>query len=160
MAASEKESLVNIDGLCNFSALRRASRYMTAVYDQALAPSNLRITQFSMLYQLAKNGPMSIGDLAEKMAMDRTTLASNLKLLQRDGLIDLAPGEDRRSRLAEITKEGWVRYKQAFPLWSQVQAQFEANYGRQRAQKLRSELRHVLNSGFDPWAENSAAKQD
>ncbi|ANN79089.1 MarR family winged helix-turn-helix transcriptional regulator [Bordetella flabilis] len=153
------ESLVSIDGLCNFTALRRASRYVTAVYDQALAPANLRITQFSILYQLAKHGPMTIGDLADRMAMDRTTLSTNVKLLQRDGLVGLVAGEDRRAKLATITKLGLSRYKQAFPLWNEVQSRFECGFGKQRAERLRRELRLVLRSGFDPWAENTAGMQ-
>lgn len=144
---------VNLDGVCNFTALRRASRYVTAIYDQALAPAGLRITQFSILYQLVKNGPMTISGLADKMAMDRTTLSSNLKLLQRDGLVAMIAGEDRRAKLSEITKVGLARYKRALPLWSDVQLRFESGYGKQRAETLRQELQLVLNSGFDPWAE-------
>jgi DNA-binding MarR family transcriptional regulator len=157
MSALDKVQLVNIDGLCNFTALRRASRYLTAVYDQALSPAQLRITQFSVLYQLAKSGPMSIGELAIQLAMDRTTLSTNLKLLQRDGLIALVSGEDRRAKVAEMTDEGLARYKQAFPLWRDVQTRFETNYGPKRAENLRRSLRSVLDSGFEPWAENGAS---
>lgn len=156
MSTLDEELTVNIDGLCNLTAVRRASRYLTAVYDQALSPAGLRITQFSILYQLAKNGPMPIGELAAKLAMDRTTLSTNLKLLQRDGLIDMAAGEDRRAKLAAITKAGKSRYKQAFPLWSDVQSRFESSYGAKRAQDLRKALGFVLQSGFEPWAENGA----
>jgi DNA-binding MarR family transcriptional regulator len=145
---------MNIDGACNFTALRRASRYVTAVYDQALTPIGLRITQFSILYQLVKHGPMTISDLAQKMAMDRTTLSSNLKLLQRDALVTMTTGDDRRAKLSEITKAGKTRYEQAFPLWSDVQRRFESVYGQQRAKSLRQELQQVLKSGFDPWSEN------
>jgi DNA-binding MarR family transcriptional regulator len=51
-----------------------------------LAPSSLRITQFTILNKLAHLGPMTIKRLAAAMAMDRTTLATNLKPLERDGL--------------------------------------------------------------------------
>jgi len=150
-------SIPNIDGLCNFTALRRASRYMTAAYDQALAPANLRITQFSILYQLSKAGEMSIGDLAAALAMDRTTLATNLKPLEREGLISVEPGEDRRSKVSKLTRAGVAKFKRAYPLWSEVQAQFESAYGKERAAALRADLRGVLSSGFDPWAEHTEA---
>ena len=39
---------------CACSTLRRAARAVTAVYDAALAPSGLRITQFSILRKLAR----------------------------------------------------------------------------------------------------------
>ncbi|NPT46499.1 MarR family transcriptional regulator [Paraburkholderia sp. 1N] len=156
MAAHQKR-LNDIDGLCNCLAARQASRYLTAVYDQALSPVELRITQFSILYKLVKNGPLVIGELASKMAMDRTTLSSNLKPLERDGLVNIVPGEDRRVKQAMITKAGLARYRMALPLWSGVQAKFEGTYGKQPAAELRNALRTVLNSGFEPWAESGSA---
>ncbi len=63
----QKELLEDIDGRCNCLAARKASRYLTAAYDQALAPADLRATQFSILYKLAKDGPLTIGDLAAAM---------------------------------------------------------------------------------------------
>jgi DNA-binding MarR family transcriptional regulator len=155
MAAHQKR-LDDIDGLCNCLAARQASRYLTAVYDQALSPVELRITQFSILYKLVKNGPMVTGELASKMAMDRTTLSSNLKPLERDGLVDIVPGEDRRVKLAVVTAAGLARYRMALPLWSEVQAKFEGTYGEKPASELRKALRTVLNSGFQPWAENGS----
>jgi DNA-binding MarR family transcriptional regulator len=89
------------------------------------------------------------------MAMDRTTLTSNLKPLERDGLIDIVPSkEDRRAKQAILTKAGLARYKKALPLWSEVQSTFEGAYGESSAARLRDALRAVLESGFDPWADN------
>ena len=143
-----------LDGRCNCLAARQASRYLTAVYDQALSPAELRATQFSILYKLAKGGPLTIGELASRMAMDRTTLSTNLKPLERNNLIVIVPGVDRRAKQALITQAGLLRYQQALPLWEAVQSQFEENYGKQRAADLRNTLRAVLRTGFEPWAEN------
>jgi DNA-binding MarR family transcriptional regulator len=158
--ATPQKRVDDIDGLCNCLAARQASRYLTAVYDQALSPVELRITQFSILYKLVKNGPLVIGELASKMAMDRTTLSSNLKPLERDGLVDVVPGEDRRAKQAVITKAGLARYRKALPLWSDVQAKFEGTYGEKPAAELRKSLRTVLGTGFEPWAENGATVSD
>jgi DNA-binding MarR family transcriptional regulator len=150
----------DIDGRCNCLAARQASRYLTAAYDQALSPVGLRATQFSILYKLARGGSLTIGELATAMAMDRTTLSSNLKPLERDGLLQMVPGQDRRVKKAVITPAGIARYQQAFPLWQAVQDQFEGQYGERRAAALRSSLRNVLNSGFDPWAEGESALRE
>ena len=155
---AKSQTLLNdIDGRCNCLAARQASRYLTAVYDQALSPVELRVTQFSILHKLMKSGPMAIGELANKMAMDRTTLSSNLKPLERDGLIDVVPGEDRRAKKTVITKAGLIRYRKALPLWAAVQTKFEGTYGKRPAAELRNALRAVLSSGFEPWAENGPA---
>src|SRR5262249_35374135 len=59
---------------CNCFALRAAARHVTALYDQALAPLDLRITQFSILATLRQAGPLTVNALADAMVMDRTTL--------------------------------------------------------------------------------------
>ena len=115
---------------------------------------SLRATQFSILYRLARHGPLTVGELAESMAMDRTTLSSNLKPLERDGLLEMVPGEDRRVRKVVITEDGLSRYQVAFPLWQAVQQEFEDSYGHKRAESLRNSLRKVLRSGFSPWSES------
>ena len=155
--ATKSEAMVDSDGLCSCLAVRQASRYLTAVYDAALSPAELRITQFSILYKLARGGPITIGELASRMAMDRTTLSTNLKPLERAGLVDIVPGVDRRSKLVLITGAGLVRFQKALPLWSKVQARFEGRYGAPAAAGLREALRGVLKSGFEPWAETSSA---
>ncbi|SPB17767.1 MarR family regulatory protein [Caballeronia novacaledonica] len=154
---TRRQPIEDIDGLCNCLAARKASRYLTAIYDQALAPANLRATQFSILYKLARNGPLTIGELAAVMAMDRTTLSSNLKPLEREGLLGMVPGEDRRVKKVVIADAGIARYRQAFPLWQAVQDEFESQYGEKRATALRNSLRKVLTSGFDPWGESETA---
>ncbi len=155
--AIQKELLEEIDGRCNCLAARKASRYLTAAYDQALAPADLRATQFSILHKLAKDGPLTMGDVAAAMAMDRTTLSSNLKPLERDGLVDMVPGQDRRVKMVTITNEGVVRYRTALPFWQAVQQEFERQYGEKRAVALRNSLRNVLNTGFRPWSDGEVA---
>ncbi len=59
---------------CNCLAVRQAARHITQFYDQFLAPSGLRTTQFSILAKLRLLGPMTINALATNLVMDRTTL--------------------------------------------------------------------------------------
>jgi DNA-binding transcriptional ArsR family regulator len=100
---------VSMDGaaLCNNLALRKAARYLGAAYDKALAPVGLRGTQFSILQKLSACGETTITALAEVIAMDRTTMASNLKPLAREGLVTIEPSAvDRRARIVTLTPEG------------------------------------------------------
>jgi DNA-binding MarR family transcriptional regulator len=48
-----------------------AARHVTRFYDQFLAASGLRTTQFSILAKLRRLGPMTINALAAEMVMDR-----------------------------------------------------------------------------------------
>ena len=81
-----------IPAACNCLALRQAARHVTQFYDQFLAPSGLRTTQYSILARLVREGPMAINALAAELVMDRTTLGRNILPLQRDGLIAVGPG--------------------------------------------------------------------
>ncbi|MFE4960129.1 MarR family winged helix-turn-helix transcriptional regulator [Streptomyces sp. NPDC056653] len=144
----------NLDNPCNNLALRKASRYLGATYDKALAPVGLRATQFSILQKLSAHGETTITSLADMIAMDRTTMASNLKPLAREGLVTVEPSPtDRRARIVTLTPDGLARMKAALPLWQSVQAQFEERFGAVEAARLRGSLDAVLQTGFAPWAE-------
>ncbi|UUN25488.1 MarR family winged helix-turn-helix transcriptional regulator [Streptomyces sp. FIT100] len=139
---------------CNNLALRKAARYLGATYDKALGPVGLRATQFSILQKLSTHGETTITTLADMIAMDRTTLASNLKPLAREGLVTVEQSAaDRRARIVTVTPAGLSRMRAAVPLWKAVQAQFEEKFGVGEAAGLRASLEAVLHTGFEPWAE-------
>jgi DNA-binding MarR family transcriptional regulator len=140
--------------LCNNLALRKAARYLGATYDKALAPVGLRSTQFSILQMLSTHGQTMISSLADMIAMDRTTMATNLKPLAREGLVTVEPSaDDRRARIVTITPDGLSRLQSALPLWHATQARFEESFGADEAAGLRASLEAVLHTGFQPWAE-------
>jgi DNA-binding MarR family transcriptional regulator len=130
--------------VCNCLALRQASRHVTQFYDQLLASSGLRTTQFSILIRLRLAGPMTINALAKALVMDRTTLGRNILPLEREGLIDVVSGRaDRRSKILRLTKAGAKRLRAARAGWTQAQAKFEAAFGGRRAAGLRALLQAV-----------------
>ena len=75
---------------CTCFRIRSAARRVTQIYSQHLAPTGLKISQFSLLGFIAAEGPVSIGRLSELLATDRTTLTRNLKPLLDDGLVERA----------------------------------------------------------------------
>jgi DNA-binding MarR family transcriptional regulator len=136
---------------CNCFAVRSAARHVTQFYDQFLAPSGLRATQFSILARLKRNGPLTIKALARDMVMDRTTLGRNILPLERDGLIRIeAAASDRRAKELHLTKAGEKRLQAARKLWSAAQARFEAAFGPKRAAELRQMLGALRASEFAP----------
>jgi len=129
---------------CNCLAVRQAARHITQFYDQLLAPSGLRTTQFSILAKLRLLGPMTINALAANLIMDRTTLGRNILPLERDGLIAVEKGRrDRRSREMRLTEAGAVRFRVGVKGWTQAQKQFEAAFGAKRTVDLRALLHAV-----------------
>jgi DNA-binding MarR family transcriptional regulator len=134
---------------CNCFAVRSAARHVTQLYDQLLAPAGLRVTQFSILAKLKRQGPVTINELAENMVMDRTTLGRNLQPLERDGLVRIEPApSDRRAKELHLTKAGERRLQAGFEVWAKAQTRFEAGFGSKRAAELRTLLRAVVATQF------------
>ena len=121
---------------CACANLRRAARAVTQVFDEVLTPSGLKATQFTLLVTNRLMGESTINELAERMAMDRTTLSRNLKPLVRNGLLEVRPGEDGRTRLVRLTPAGERSLKEAYPLWQQAQQETVGVLGEERHEAL------------------------
>lgn len=106
---------------CACFNLRKTTRAVTQYYDRFLIPTGLRTTQFTILAALKTLSETPLTHLAEILVMDRTTLTRNLGPLEREGMIEIRPGEDRRKRIAAITKTGEKALEKAIPLWSRAQ---------------------------------------
>jgi DNA-binding MarR family transcriptional regulator len=120
-----------------------ATRAVSRVYDEALAPFGLRTTQYSILARLDADGPATVGRLAARLVMDRTTLAREARPLVAAGLAAEEPGADRRQRILSLTEEGRSRLEAARPGWREAQRLVRERLGRERAQGLLGEL-HAL----------------
>lgn len=123
--------------VCNCTVLRKAARRVSGLYDNALAPSGLRITQYAILAELGRTGPMTITELAHAMVMERNGLGHNIRPLEREGLVRMEIGHDRRSRVIIVTETGHARLAEARPLWKRGQEQFTTVFGADQAQALR-----------------------
>jgi DNA-binding MarR family transcriptional regulator len=145
---------------CNCLALRQAARHVTQFYDQYLASTGLRSTQFSILAKLHWLGPMTINALARELVMDRTTLGRTMLPLERDGLIAIREGVvDRRSKQLGVTKAGTERLQRAAKLWVEAQREFEERFGAGRATDLRDLLGEVVSCELDKPASGSTRRR-
>ena len=129
--------------VCSATALRKASRRITQLYDTALAPAGLTVTQYSLLSELLRRGENAptVTDLAAAMVMDRSGLGHTLIPLERDGLVALAVNSsDARSRHVVLTMRGKALQKKATAMWARAQKTFADAVGRREAAKLQSTL--------------------
>ena len=118
------------DSPCLCSTLRRITRSVTATYDDALKPVDLRITQFSVLRTLSRLGPVSVTRLAAETALDRSTMGRNLDPLERRDLVRLDVGEsDQRERIVHLTEAGTAAIEKALPYWREAQDQLSEAMG-------------------------------
>ncbi len=125
---------------CLANALRRADRAAMQYYDEALRPFGLKMTQMSLLVALRLTEPATVRKLASTMVLDRTTLTRNLGALERQGLVAVAPGEDRRTRQVSLSRKGHALLAKAYPQWRKAQARVERRIGTDRTHRLVAEL--------------------
>jgi DNA-binding MarR family transcriptional regulator len=106
---------------CQCLAARRRARELTRLYEEKLRPHGLRATQFSILAALALKGPTVMGELADLLGLERTTLTRGAGVLERNGWVGTAPSADARERRLRLTPEGRTRVEAAYPAWKEVQ---------------------------------------
>ena len=116
---------------CACFNLRRAARRITQFYDASLQPAGMQATQFSLLAMLQGLGQdgLLLGELADHLGMDRTTLTRNLKITDREGWTETRPGADRRARLILLTTAGASALANAQPYWLEAQKSAAALLG-------------------------------
>lgn len=142
---------------CTCSNLRRASRAVTQLYDAYFDEVGLKATQFTVLAALAWSegregqpkdksaAAPTIGELAETLVLEQSSLSRNLAVLERLGYVRLVPGlADRRERNVVLTRAGRAALTRGFPVWKRAQGAIaDALAGREGAESLEAQLRSL-----------------
>jgi len=134
---------------CICASLRRASRAITQLYEDALRPAGLRGTQFTVLQTLSLAGEVTQGRLGEILAMDSTTLTRTLNIMSRHRWIAKRHGEDRREWRIRLSKAGETQFKQALPHWQKAQSQLRRQLGEELSGNLMNLTQKVTNALID-----------
>ena len=137
---------------CMCASFRRASRALTQLYDQALRPTGLRATQFTVLQALNLAGEVTQGQLGEILAMDSTTLTRTLAIMGQRGWIVSRPGRDRRERRLRLSSSGQHQLKRGLEQWEKVQRRLRRRLGANRWQNLMKLTNQVAEVAAQPAA--------
>ena len=124
---------------------RMAARAITRLYDAALAPLGLEATQFTLLGAIAANPTRSVTEMADRLALERTSLSRNLAVLSKRGLISAGPTRGRSVTYA-VTEAGHTLLTAALPLWRKVQVSLENRIGEQSWTETRQTLRQLRHT--------------
>jgi DNA-binding MarR family transcriptional regulator len=131
------------------ASLRRASRALTQLYEEALRPTGLRATQFTVLQTLSLAGEVTQGKLGQILAMDSTTLTRTLSTMGRHGWIAKRRGEDRREWRMRLSKAGETQFKDALPHWDKAQRRLRRQLGDELSDNLMKLTQKVTNALID-----------
>lgn len=129
---------------CLCLGVQQAARALGRHFDEALRPLELTNGQYSLLMSLNVSTPPSMGDVADLLAIDRTTLTAALKPLRRRGLVTItADPDDRRSRRLILTEPGHALLARALPVWKKHHGRLEKHLGTPAAERLRADLQFL-----------------
>jgi DNA-binding MarR family transcriptional regulator len=132
--------LVPPAGRCNGTAIRRAMRRVSQIYDEAWPHADCS-TQKSVLDSIARAGRPTMGEIAASLVLDRSALAHNIKPLEREGLVEVVADEhDKRNRLVALTEAGRAKLAQSMPLWEEAQTPFRARVRRGEGESVSSNI--------------------
>ena len=131
---------------CYGANLRKVTRKLTQCYDDALRPADLSLTQFTLLAMLRVRGEMTVTRFADLMAMERSALARTLKPLERRDLVHVVAGDDRRTRVADLTENGIEAVETALPLWESAQARIQDALNVREQKQLATSLELVTSA--------------
>jgi DNA-binding MarR family transcriptional regulator len=119
-----------IHSKCACTRIRRGARVLTSLYDEALASTELNIAQFALLRAVGRLDAPNLSEVAEEMALDRSTLGRNVVVLQRMKLLDVAEGHDLRARRITMTARAERLVEACLPIWEETQRKVEARLGK------------------------------
>lgn len=86
------------------------------MYNLELRPSELELTQFTLLIALDLTGEITQKGLGKLLAMDSLTLTPTLSFLVGRGWIWEEAGDERRQKLISLTADGCRKLQNVQPL--------------------------------------------
>jgi DNA-binding MarR family transcriptional regulator len=144
--AIDQDQCLEVIGSCASTNFRKASRGVTQLFDQILAPSGLRSTQLTILVAVQVLGPCGLGRLARELVMDHSTVTRNLKPLQTQGLLEVTGKTGRGGKTVKVSEAGRKAMLHAVPYWKQAQAQLISRMGKDRWERVMVDLVGVVSA--------------
>lgn len=156
MSTVHTEAAGVMSAQCLCFRVRRVSRVLTRLYDEALRGTGVQATQLTLINAIAMicatGDGASMSRLAEIMAMDLTTVSRNVRPLRSDGLVSVERSRhDGRVRVVKLTGAGEEKLAELLPAWQKAHERVLDLLGRELAEELRD--------GFDATVEAAAESE-
>src|SRR5262245_4462990 len=121
---------------CIAVRLRLRARAVTKIYNQALRPHGLTVSQMNILVAASYMGQVKQRDICRVLHLDKSTLSRDLARMRAQGWVTDVPGDDPRATILRVTTGGKKLLEKAFPAWHQAQEKARALLGEKDAASL------------------------
>ncbi len=121
---------------CLAVRIRLLNRTVTNIFDEALRPLKVKVSQLNVLMVVAKRGPISPGGVARRLNMEKSTVSRNVDRMRTRGWLKVSEGDSGRKQILEIGSAGRKLIEKSLPFWKNAQAQTEAMLGQRGARAI------------------------
>jgi DNA-binding MarR family transcriptional regulator len=128
---------------CVAVRLRMLNRVLTKIYDDALRPLDLRVSQMNILVAAAKMGTARPIEVCEHLHLDVSTLSRNVERMKARGWLEVVPNEDGRSQPFRLTPRGRKLLERAVPAWSEAQKRVKKVLGDGFVEQLNQTMKRI-----------------
>jgi DNA-binding MarR family transcriptional regulator len=121
---------------CIANRVRLLNRAVSSMYDDALRPYGLRITQMSILVAVSMLGEARPGDIGRILCLEKSTLSRTLDRLRARGWIEVLAGSDARSMRVRVTTKGAAKIGSVSSAWRRTQRRAQQILGEDAVHKV------------------------
>ncbi len=114
---------------CVAVQMKAVARVVTKIYDDALRPLGLRVTQMNILVAAGKMGIAHPAPICRSLHLDASTLSRNVDRMKAKGWIEPVAVEDGRSQPFRLTASGESLLRAARVPWRRAQRRTRALLG-------------------------------
>jgi DNA-binding MarR family transcriptional regulator len=132
-----------IAGECVAVRLRMLNRVITNIYDDALRPLDLKVSQMNILVAAAKMGTARPLEVCQYLHLDVSTLSRNVERMKARGWLEVVPDKDGRSQPFQLTSQGRRLLEKAMPAWSEAQEQVTKVLGDRFVDQLERAVKRI-----------------
>jgi DNA-binding MarR family transcriptional regulator len=136
---------------CIAVRVRLINRVVTAIYDEALRPHGLRVSQGNILVAVARRGGARPADIARLLRMEKSTLSRDVEILKAKGWLRSDPPGGGRNQKLHVTQSGIDLLTQSHPAWESAQSEARRLIGEEGVEVLRRVASRLMNG--DPAAD-------
>lgn len=132
-----------LDFRCFAYASRRTARAVTNFFNARMAPLDLNVAQFGLLAAVAKMPGSTLRAVGEAMLIEESTMARNLGVLERRGLVESEGGRGRGGKSVRLTREGRSLHAKAEKVWKETNRLLAAQLGPRATEAGRTFLKDL-----------------
>ena len=127
-----------IAGECLAARVRMLNRTITAIYDDALRPLGLTTGQLNILVVVTKRGPLSPGEIARRLNMEKSTVSRNVERMRANRWLTVTATDSGRKQQLTLTRQGKRLLETSVSAWNEAQTRARALLGRRGSDSIRS----------------------